>query len=183
MITSTLRALCIVTVALAVGACASGGNKKSVDSRTTQGQGVDRPSTRPLNDFSGSDGRSLAEREAADAEARLQAALSQNIIYFALDDATLSSEGVAVVNAFAGYLQANPAARIRLEGHTDERGSREYNLGLGERRAKSVEAALLRAGVSSAQISVLSYGEERPTCADSSESCWANNRRVEIIRL
>lgn len=181
MIQFSLRSLCILSVALVVGACASGGSKKSIEPPPTQG--TDRPSTRPLNDFSGRDGQSLADRQAADDRARLDAALSNNTIYFALDDATLSSEGMAVVSAYAQFLQANPAARIRLEGHTDERGSREYNLGLGERRGNSVQSALLRAGVSAAQIRVLSYGEERPTCSESTESCWANNRRVEIIRL
>jgi peptidoglycan-associated lipoprotein len=70
---------------------------------------------------------------------------------------------------------------MTLEGNADERGSRDYNLGLGERRANSVSSALQANGGSGAQITVVSYGEERPTCTDSSEDCWAKNRRVEIV--
>jgi peptidoglycan-associated lipoprotein len=69
---------------------------------------------------------------------------------------------------------------MALEGHADERGSREYNLGLGERRASAVSSALQAAGGSGGQITANSYGEEKPTCTDSNESCWQQNRRVEI---
>ena len=113
----------------------------------------------------------------------MEAALARNIVYFEYDQDTLTSEGASTVRAFADYLLSNPAARVRLEGHADERGTREYNLALAERRSRAVEAALTRAGVTSAQITSLSYGEERPTCAESTESCWSQNRRVEIIRL
>ena len=70
---------------------------------------------------------------------------------------------------------------MSLEGNADERGSREYNLGLGERRGNAVNSALQANGGSGSQITVVSYGEERPTCNDSNEDCWAKNRRVEIV--
>jgi peptidoglycan-associated lipoprotein len=70
---------------------------------------------------------------------------------------------------------------MTLEGNADERGSREYNLGLGERRGNAVSSALQANGGSGSQITVVSYGEERPTCTASSEDCWAKNRRVEIV--
>jgi peptidoglycan-associated lipoprotein len=70
---------------------------------------------------------------------------------------------------------------MTLEGNADERGSREYNMGLGERRANTVSSALQANGGSAGQITVVSYGEERPTCTESSEDCWAKNRRVEIV--
>jgi peptidoglycan-associated lipoprotein len=72
---------------------------------------------------------------------------------------------------------------VRLEGHTDERGSREYNIGLGERRAQSVRRALLLQGASDAQLSTVSYGEERPAVAGHDEAAWSKNRRVEIVYL
>ena len=75
---------------------------------------------------------------------------------------------------------ANPGTRIRLEGHTDERGTREYNIALGERRAKSVERAMMLRGVAKNQISVISYGEENPVALGSNEDAWAKNRRVVI---
>ena len=132
-------------------------------------------------DFSGRDANSLSAAEQARVE--MEAALARNIVYFEYDQDTLTSEGASTVRAFADYLLSNPAARVRLEGHADERGTREYNLALAERRSRAVEAALTRAGVTSAQITSLSYGEERPTCVESTESCWSQNRRVEIIRL
>ena len=83
----------------------------------------------------------------------------------------------------AKYLGAHPATRVRLEGHTDERGSREYNIGLGERRAQSVRRALLLQGATDTQISTVSYGEERPAAPGHDEAAWAKNRRVEIVYL
>ena len=81
----------------------------------------------------------------------------------------------------AKYLRDRPSSRMTLEGNADERGSREYNLGLGERRGNAVSSALQANGGSGGQITVVSYGEERPTCTDSTEDCWAKNRRVEIV--
>jgi peptidoglycan-associated lipoprotein len=81
----------------------------------------------------------------------------------------------------AKYLRDRPTSRMTLEGNADDRGSREYNIGLGERRGNAVSSALQANGGSGSQIQVTSYGEERPTCSASSEDCWAKNRRVEIV--
>ncbi len=83
--------------------------------------------------------------------------------------------------AHAAYLVKFPTARVRLEGHTDERGSREYNIGLGERRAQTVRRALMVQGVAEAQITTVSYGEERPAVEGSDEAAFAQNRRVEMV--
>lgn len=107
--------------------------------------------------------------------------LSQRVIYFEFDRSNVRSEFRPIVEAHAAYLRANPSARVILEGHTDERGSREYNLGLGERRGNSVNELLSAGGVPSRQIEVVSYGEERPVCRDSNEDCWQRNRRTEIV--
>ena len=107
--------------------------------------------------------------------------LSQRTIYFEFDRSNVRAEFRPIIDAHAAYIQANPSARIILEGHTDERGSREYNLGLGERRGNSVEELLRAAGVSSRQVEVVSYGEERPVCRESNEDCWQRNRRTEIV--
>ena len=88
---------------------------------------------------------------------------------------------MSVVAAHAGYLVKFPSARVRLEGHTDERGSREYNIGLGERRAQAVRRALMLQGVADAQITTVSYGEERPAVEGTDESAHAQNRRVELV--
>lgn len=107
--------------------------------------------------------------------------LRQRVIYFDLDQTVIKPEFQAQVACHAAYLRQFPEARVRLEGNTDERGSREYNLGLGERRGNAVQSAVSAAGASSSQLNVVSYGEERPVCRQHDESCWSKNRRVEII--
>ena len=107
--------------------------------------------------------------------------LRQRVVYFDLDQTNVRSEFAAQMSCHAKYLRDRPSARITLEGHADERGSREYNVGLGERRGNSVNGALTANGGGANQLSVVSYGEERPTCNDSMDSCWSKNRRVEIV--
>jgi peptidoglycan-associated lipoprotein len=105
------------------------------------------------------------------------ACLRTRVIYFDFDQDLLRPEFQATINCHAKYLRDRPESRMSLEGHADERGTREYNLGLGERRGNAVMAAL----GSAQQVSVVSYGEERPTCGETSEDCWQRNRRVEIV--
>lgn len=107
--------------------------------------------------------------------------LRQRVVYFDLDRSDVRSEGQEILSCHARYLGNRPQARVTLEGHADERGSREYNLGLGERRGNSARDALSAAGAGGNQLTVVSYGEERPTCMSSDESCWQQNRRVEIV--
>jgi peptidoglycan-associated lipoprotein len=175
---SALRSALVLSVVLLVSACASKGARDGADARNTP---TSAPTSRGVTDFSGRDGAQLDA--AAEARRALEARLANNVVYFDFDSTELKGDGAQVIQAFAAYLAANPAARVRLEGHTDERGTREYNVGLGERRSTAVEQALLRAGATPAQLNKLSYGEERPTCRESDESCWSMNRRVEIIRL
>ena len=109
------------------------------------------------------------------------ACLRQRVVYFDLDQDALKPEFQAIMGCHAKYLRDRPSSRISLEGHADERGSREYNLGLGERRGNAVNSALQAAGGSASQLTVVSYGEERPVCTQSDESCWSQNRRVELV--
>jgi peptidoglycan-associated lipoprotein len=109
------------------------------------------------------------------------ACLRQRVVYFDLDQDALRPEFQAAMACHAKYLRDRPSSRVSLEGNADERGSREYNMGLGERRGNSVSSALQANGGSGTQITVVSYGEERPTCTASNEDCWAKNRRVEIV--
>ncbi len=106
--------------------------------------------------------------------------LRNRIVYFDLDSDITKPEFQAAIGCHAKYLSDRPTARLKLDGHTDERGSNEYNLALGERRAKSVRQAMSAMGASSGQIEFTSYGEEAPTCRTPDESCWSKNRRVEI---
>jgi peptidoglycan-associated lipoprotein len=103
-----------------------------------------------------------------------------NVIYFEFDSSEVSPDDTEVVTRHAMQLAENPSARVRLEGHADERGSREYNIGLGERRAQAVRRLLLVQGASASQISTVSFGEERPAVEGSSEEAYQLNRRVEI---
>jgi len=107
-------------------------------------------------------------------------ALAERIIYFDFDRYDVKSEYRDLLREHAHYLRARPDLTVRLEGHTDERGSREYNIGLGDRRAQSVQRMLVLNGVSESQIRTVSYGEERPAVAESNEDAWAKNRRVEL---
>lgn len=109
------------------------------------------------------------------------ACLRQRVVYFDLDQDALRPEFQSIVACHAKYLRDRPSSRMNLEGNADERGSREYNMGLGERRGNAVSSAIQANGGSGSQINVVSYGEERPVCTDSGEDCWARNRRVEIV--
>lgn len=103
-----------------------------------------------------------------------------NIVYFDYDSFTLKPEARGVIENNAKFLQANKQSRAMLEGHTDERGGREYNLALGQKRAESVRRALTLLGVSESQVEAVSYGKEKPAATGSDESALAKNRRVEI---
>lgn len=107
--------------------------------------------------------------------------LAQRVILFDYDQSSVRPEYRDVVEIHARYLSQNPSARVTLEGHADERGSREYNLALGERRGKSVASLLTAQGASANQVDVVSYGEERPAALCGNNSCWSQNRRVEIV--
>lgn len=107
--------------------------------------------------------------------------LNKRLIYFDFDRSDVRPEFRDIVAAHAQYVRSNGTARVILEGHADERGSREYNLGLGERRGNSVSDLMQANGAGARQIEVVSYGEERPVCRTSDEECWQRNRRVEIV--
>lgn len=108
-------------------------------------------------------------------------ALAQKIIYFDFDKSDIRDDFVNVISAHGRYLATYPDVNVRLEGHTDERGSREYNIALGERRSVSVRRQLLLQGVDAAQLEVISYGEELPAALGHDEEAWGQNRRVEIV--
>lgn len=110
-----------------------------------------------------------------------QALLDQRTIYFELDRSEVSGNYRDVVEAHARYLASNPDKRVVLEGHADERGSREYNIALGQRRADAVKRLMTYTGASASQIRTLSYGEEKPVAWSHDEQAWALNRRVEIV--
>ena len=101
-------------------------------------------------------------------------------IYFAFDDSSVPAAAFETLRAHANYLKGNSNAKVRLEGHADERGTREYNVALSERRAQAVEKFLRVQGVAASQIEVVSYGEEKPAAYGHDEMSWAKNRRVVL---
>ena len=107
--------------------------------------------------------------------------LADRTIYFEFDSASLTDESIAILETHGNFIAANGEVRVRLEGHADERGSREYNIGLGDRRAQSVRRVLLFQGAATNQVDTVSYGEERPVDSGHDEQAWARNRRVELI--
>jgi len=171
-----LMVVLLLVAACALGACASkpskpaGSGEQGMANSGAEGSGAGNANA------SGGSG----DDEVAGPQAGL---LAKRTVYFDFDSSEIKGEGTDIVAAHAKYLAANPATRVRLEGHTDERGSREYNIGLGERRAQSVRRALLLQGAADAQISTVSYGEERPAVPGHDEAAWAKNRRVEIVYL
>jgi len=109
-----------------------------------------------------------------------QSVLAERIIYFDFDSSTIREEYLEVIAAHGRFLAEHESLRVRLEGHTDERGTREYNVALGERRAQSVQSMLELQGVAE-RLETVSYGEELPLAFDHGEDAWGKNRRVEIV--
>ncbi|HEV2109715.1 MAG TPA: peptidoglycan-associated lipoprotein Pal [Gammaproteobacteria bacterium] len=109
--------------------------------------------------------------------------LAQRVVYFDFDKSDIKPEFLDTLTAHAKYLVANPTQKIRIEGYTDERGTVEYNIALGDRRAQAVRRYLLFQGVNADQISTVSYGESHPADAGHDETAWAKNRRAVIVYL
>jgi len=109
--------------------------------------------------------------------------LYKKVVYFDFDKSNIKPEFLDLLTAHAKYLIANPNQKIRIEGYTDERGTWEYNIALGDRRAQSVRRFLLFQGVNPDQISTVSYGEAHAVCSEHIESCWSQNRRAVLVYL
>ena len=176
-----MRRILVVMLITCLGVVGCGHKPIKPDANQTaqQASGVDANGA-GANGAAAGQGQNGADDETAGPQAGL---LARRVIYFDFDSSEIKGDGTDIVGAHAKYLANNPTARVRLEGHTDDRGSREYNIGLGERRAQSVRRALLLQGATEAQLSTVSYGAERPAVAGHDEAAWSKNRRVEIVYL
>lgn len=163
---SLYKTLGLAFGALLLTACASKGDVNSGDATT------DEASTTQGVDDSGVSGESLNGANSA--------LLDQTVFYFDFDQSSLKEESKEALKAHAEYLSANAQARVVLEGHADERGTVEYNLALGERRAMTVRSFLMSNGVQAEQLKVVSFGEERPAVQGQDETSYSQNRRVEV---
>ena len=171
---STKFALLFVTL-FSLAACSSTSEEAATEAVVETESGIDA-STRRTQELAAE----AAARAAAAAERIAAAALSTTVFYFEFDVSEFRSADRDVLTFHARDLAANSNKRIRLEGHADERGTREYNLALGERRGQAIERYLQVQGVSSNQLEVISYGEEQPIDPGTSDAAHARNRRVEI---
>ncbi|HUE96856.1 MAG TPA: peptidoglycan-associated lipoprotein Pal [Longimicrobiaceae bacterium] len=126
----------------------------------------------------------LARRQAEERERRAQMAraqeILQNAVYFGYDSQDLDAETQERLRTKAAIMRANPSVAVRVEGHADERGSTEYNLALGQRRAESVRTFLTGYGITGNRLATISYGKERPAVQGSNETAWARNRRADF---
>jgi peptidoglycan-associated lipoprotein len=165
----TARILLAVLVVTSFAAC----KKKEVVKPETEAQQTQQNETTTTGH--GAEGRFT------EADLESNPCLRQRVVYFDFDRADVRPEAAATLACHGKYLKDRPSARMTLEGHADERGTREYNLGLGERRGNAAGGGLQANGGSAGQINVVSYGEERPTCNEHGEPCWGKNRRVEIV--
>ena len=127
-----------------------------------------RPAPAPVND----------DAAAREAERRRMIAILEQVIHFDYDDASIRQDAQELLAAKIPILRANPGIRIRIEGHADERGSVEYNLALGMRRANTVRQYLMDFGIDASRFETFSYGEDRPVASGSNESAWSQNRRA-----
>jgi peptidoglycan-associated lipoprotein len=171
----------VLMLVAALGVSACGTNKPKPGPSDQSQVGANNPAdTSGAGNDAANAGNVGMDQETAGPQTGL---LAKRVIYFDFDSSDIKGEGNDVVAAHAKYLAAHAASRVRLEGNTDDRGSREYNIGLGERRAQSVRRALLLQGATEAQIATVSYGAERPAVQGNDETAWAKNRRVEIVYL
>lgn len=165
----------MLTSAMLVAACSSPvklDDKAAVEDRTgsTTGQGADPRSVGTVN----------ATRSGMDPLNDPQGVLAKRSIYFDLDSYSVKDEFKPVLEAHARYLNANKSRQIVIQGNTDERGGREYNLALGQKRAEAVRRALALLGVQESQMEAVSFGKEKPKALGSDEAAWAENRRADI---
>ena len=169
-----LRTFLIILIT-SIGLAACGGNKaveEDITVETVEGNAGDGASTSGLAGDGSSSTSGLD-----DATNQL---LNSRVIYFEYDSSALTLESEAIVQAHAQYLASAQGVGLILEGHADERGTREYNLALGQRRADAVRAYLIDLGVDGSRLTTISYGEEKPFSMGSTESAWAKNRRVHF---
>ncbi|AOR64609.1 peptidoglycan-associated lipoprotein Pal [Pectobacterium wasabiae] len=162
-----LKGLMLALPVLAVAACSS--NKNADNDQSSMGAGNNGMM----------DGGNMSSSEQA--RLQMQELQRNNIVYFGLDKYDVSSEFAQMLDAHAAFLRSNPSYKVTIEGHADERGTPEYNIALGERRANAVQMYLQGKGVSSDQISIVSYGKEKPAVLGHDEAAYAKNRRAVLV--
>lgn len=182
-ISKVIKASVMALSVIAIAACSSTSDDVSTSTssstqagQTTAGQGVQTGAADRI--LTPAEERARAREQQQERYADLR---KENILYFDFDNANVRAEFAEILAAHADYLMRNPAAVVVIEGHTDERGTPEYNIALGERRAKSVVDYMQSLGVKSSQMKMVSYGEEKPVVRQSNERAWSQNRRAVLV--
>jgi peptidoglycan-associated lipoprotein len=160
---STIAVVVFAAAGLMMGGCA----KKTVNANGQAPMGsasASKPETSAVNG-----GNGMASMPA------------EHSVYFAFDKSNITAKGAAILNANAAWLASHPQTAVTVEGNCDQRGTREYNLALGQRRADSVKAYLVAHGAKAANITTVSFGKEKPVCVGTGENCWSQNRRADIV--
>ncbi|WP_312927036.1 peptidoglycan-associated lipoprotein Pal [Pseudescherichia sp.] len=164
-----LKGLMLALPVMAIAACSS--NKNASNDQSGEGM---------LGAGTGMDANGSGNASSEE-QTRLQMQQLNNIVYFDLDKYDIRSDFAAMLDAHANFLRSNPSYKVTVEGHADERGTPEYNISLGERRASAVKMYLQGKGVSADQISIVSYGKEKPAVLGHDESAYAKNRRAVLV--
>ncbi len=170
---SKLALMALIMGALLFAGCTKKTDEADSGKKTSEAAAPAQPEVAPIQEET-----VVVEEEPATPTVALP---SSNSVYFAFNRADLDQASEAILAEHAAWLQDNPDARITVEGNCDSRGSREYNLALGQQRADSVRDALVQLGVDRNRIDTVSFGEERPVCTGTGTACWAQNRHADIV--
>ncbi|EAR5301567.1 peptidoglycan-associated lipoprotein Pal [Salmonella enterica] len=169
-----LKGLMIALPVMAIAACSS---NKNASNDGSEGGMLNGAGTGMDANGNGN----MSSEEQARLQLQLQQLQQNNIVYFDLDKYDIRSDFAAMLDAHANFLRSNPSYKVTVEGHADERGTPEYNISLGERRANAVKMYLQGKGVSADQISIVSYGKEKPAVLGHDEAAYAKNRRAVLV--
>jgi peptidoglycan-associated lipoprotein len=179
MKTVKLLVLPVLATTLVMTGCAS--RKPAAEIQAGQNpNSAGTVSTEGLSEEAALNAQNLAGASSKGVTAANKAFLAKRVVHFDYDSSDLSNDDYQTLQAHAQFLVANANSKVALTGHTDERGTREYNMALGERRAKAVESFLITNGVAATQLEAVSYGKEMPINAGHDENAWKENRRVEL---
>ena len=177
------RLIALFAATFFLAACETASQTDTSSTGDSSASSTTASSTTSSSDSSSSSSASASASAALTPKQQAEAALANvgNTVFFSYDSSELSSVGQGILARQAAFLKANPALTVTIEGHADERGTREYNLALGERRASASRDYLIAQGINAARVRTVSYGKERPAVAGSTKVAWAKNRRAATV--
>lgn len=175
------RLIALFAATFFLAACETASQTDTSSTGDSSASSTTASSTTSSSDSSSSSSASASAALTPKQQAEAALANVGNTVFFSYDSSELSSVGQGILARQAAFLKANPALTVTIEGHADERGTREYNLALGERRASASRDYLIAQGINAARVRTVSYGKERPAVAGSTKVAWAKNRRAATV--